>query len=169
MAETRWAELAAAFLYPAEADESLQAEYVRLFVNAVPTVPCPPYASYYLGGTLMGRANVEVEALCRAWGLALASEAEPALACDHIAVELELLSMLEELSADDAEARGDRDRMLDHLRRWSPSFLERVERHDRSGVFAAAARSTRGALFGERSARPEGPGMRPTDEGPAPR
>jgi TorA maturation chaperone TorD len=32
----------------------LENEYIRLFVNAMPEVPCAPYGSVYLEGTIMG-------------------------------------------------------------------------------------------------------------------
>ncbi len=32
----------------------LETEYVRLFINALPEVPCAPYGSVYLEGSVMG-------------------------------------------------------------------------------------------------------------------
>lgn len=156
MPEHAWWDLAGAFVYPEErpADGpelgALQTEYVRLFVNSMPTVPCPPYASFYLEGALMGRAKVEVEWLYGGYGF------EPSLPGDHIAVELEFAALLESMAADNSAAAQDLVRLLDHLRRWAPEFLDRVEAHDRTGWFAAAARRTREALLAAGRGAPAG-------------
>jgi TorA maturation chaperone TorD len=154
--ESGWCDLAGAYLYPEEQPEggpelgALQTEYVRLFVNAVPTVPCPPYASFYLEGTLMGRAKVEVEWLYGGYGF----EPEPAMAGDHIAVELEFAGVLAALSAEDSAASQDLERLLGHMRRWAPTFLARVEAQDRTGYYARAARRTREAICGAEATAP---------------
>ena len=59
----------------------LENEYVRLFVKAMPEVPCAPYGSVYLEGTVMGESTVKVAHIYRQYGM------EPEELADHIAVE----------------------------------------------------------------------------------
>jgi TorA maturation chaperone TorD len=70
----------------------LQGEYVRLFINALPEVPCPPYGSFYLEGALMGESTVQVRNLYLSYGFQTDEMA------DHVAVELEFLALLASLS-----------------------------------------------------------------------
>ena len=114
----------------------LQAEYVRLFINALPEVPCPPYGSFYLEGMLMGQNTVRLRKLYARYGL------EPLEAPDHVAVEMEFLAFLDGLPAP-AEARE----LRVHLRDWLPSFLERVEANDTLGLYRAAAGRARDLLL----------------------
>jgi len=115
-----------------EALRALQAEYVRLFINALPEVPCPPYGSFYLEGTLMGESTVRLQKLYARHGW---QTDEPA---DHLAVELEFLALLAALPQDEAR-RQDYHFLLDHLKLWLPDFLARVEENDRSGFYRGAA------------------------------
>ena len=73
--------------------EALQVEYTRLFVNAVPRVIAPPYASVYVDGDkgLQGKTTEKTRIFYRECGFDLADETEPA---DHLALELEFLSHL---------------------------------------------------------------------------
>jgi TorA maturation chaperone TorD len=118
----------------------LQNEYVRLFVNSLPTLPCPPYASVYLEGTLMGRSAVGLERLYADYGL------QPGDMGDHIAVELEFAGFLDMIRDETPRASEDLRAVLEHLRRWTPELFERVRASDRTGVYAAAARRTAAAL-----------------------
>jgi len=120
---------------------ALQSVYVSLFINALPEVPCPPYGSYYLEGLLMGETTVRLERMYRGYGFELLEMA------DHIAVELEFLALLTRLAPQGASVQEDRRFLLAHLRRWTPDFFERVERHDRSGFYTGAVRSARRLLL----------------------
>ena len=73
--------------------DELRTAYTRLFINAVPRVTAPPYASVYLdgSGTLQGPTTERTRDFYRAHGYDLASESEPA---DHLALELDFLAAL---------------------------------------------------------------------------
>ncbi|MBU0484820.1 MAG: molecular chaperone TorD family protein [Proteobacteria bacterium] len=75
--------------------ETLQIEYTRLFINAVPHVIAPPYGSVYVPGegTVMNRSTELIRAFYRQHGFELAPGTEIA---DHIVCELEFLSLLAE-------------------------------------------------------------------------
>jgi hypothetical protein len=65
----------------------LENEYVRLFINAMPELPCAPYGSVYLEGSVMGESTLKIADIYRKYGMATV---EPA---DHIAVESEFLTL----------------------------------------------------------------------------
>lgn len=115
---------------------ALQAAYVRLFINALPEVPCPPYGSFYLEETLKGASTVKLEELYRDYGL-LAHEL-----ADHIAVELEFLALLTALGSNPV-VQEDVQFLLDHLRQWTPAFFARVEENDATGFYRDVARGAR--------------------------
>ncbi len=70
-----------------------QLAYTNLFINGVPHVIAPPYASVYQDGdkTYQGKTTEKTRAFYREYGFDLASESEPA---DHIRFELEFISCL---------------------------------------------------------------------------
>lgn len=122
-----------------EAFRALQAEYVRLFINALPEVPCPPYGSFYLEGTLMGESTVRLRKLYAGYGWQTDELA------DHIAVELEFLALLA-AQGEDESIREDYQFLLGQLSLWAPAFLERVEEHDRLGFYRAVSKYARKVL-----------------------
>ncbi len=73
--------------------EDLQVEYTRLFINAVPQVPAPPFGSVYLesGRSLYGKTTEKVRDFYREQGFDLA---DPAAVPDEISLELEFLGRL---------------------------------------------------------------------------
>ncbi|MBE7470898.1 MAG: molecular chaperone TorD family protein [Anaerolineales bacterium] len=128
--------------------QMLQVEYTRLFINAVPHVLAPPYASAYNHlGLLLGQpAEAAVQAYRQA-GLVFAPEAFDLP--DHLAAELEFMFYLsrEELAAHKA---GDltcaeelrerrRDFLTHHLLAWLPAWRARVVEADRTGFYATLA------------------------------
>ena len=120
----------------------LQNQYVRLFINALPEVPCPPYGSFYLEGTLMGESTLRLTNLYRNYGF------ETDEVADHIAVELEFLAILLHLSIkDDESTRVDRRFLWDHLKAWTPRFFDRVEDHDEMGFYAGVSRYARRVIL----------------------
>lgn len=119
--------------------KALQAEYVRLFINALPEVSCPPYGSVYLEGTLMGESTVRLRNLYSSYGWQTEEMA------DHIAVELEFLALLAALG-EDAPVQEDLNFVWDHLNLWAPAFLARVEENDRTGFYKAVSRHARKIL-----------------------
>jgi len=119
--------------------EPLQAEYVRLFINALPETPSPPYGSFYLEGTLMGASTVKLRGLYTEKGFH--TDEMP----DHIAVELEFLGILCMASKHEEVGEGI-EFLLDHLRSWTPRFFEQVSVHDQTGFYRELSRSA-GALL----------------------
>ncbi|MBB5349103.1 molecular chaperone TorD family protein [Desulfoprunum benzoelyticum] len=111
----------------------LQSEYVRLYINAMPTLPCPPYGSVHLEGSVMGRTTVEVAACYRKYGLVCEE------AADHIAVECEFLALLHRCADRDAETAADCRLLADHLQSWADTFFDLVDRHDTLGIYREAA------------------------------
>lgn len=118
----------------------LQNEYVRLFINSMPEVPCPPYGSVYLEGRCMGESTVELLELYQKYGLT--TDEMP----DHIAVELEFLFYLHHLLERGEAVESDLARILEHLDSWVPVFFKRIEEHDRTGFYSALARTAGSAL-----------------------
>lgn len=118
----------------------LQNEYVRLFINALPEVPCAPYGSVYLEGSVMGESTVRVGEIYRKYGL------ETTELPDHIAVESEFLAWLHGEAAKDEAAREDYRYLLDHLKEWTSLFFARVEQHDQLGCYRQSARLARDLL-----------------------
>lgn len=113
---------------------ALQAAYVSLFVNALPEIPCPPYGSFYLEGTLMGPSTVKVLKLYREYGF------ETDELADHVAVELEFLALLAIL-ASHRHVRSDYRFLLNHLRQWLPAFADLVGKADLTGFYRTVAGS----------------------------
>lgn len=111
----------------------LQSEYVRLFINALPSLPCPPYGSVHLEGSVMGPTTVQLAACYRRYGLVCEEVA------DHIAVECEFLALLHRFAGDDTGTAGDRRFLVKHLQSWADGFFDLVDRHDRLGIYRQAA------------------------------
>jgi len=110
--------------------EELQAEYTTLFVNTCPTLPCPPYESFYREGVVYGNTVNEVLAIYRQKGLAyVCQQGEPP---DHISVELDFLSQT-----------GDHD-FLARMRQWVPRFTASVK--NSTSVYEAVARDLENLL-----------------------
>lgn len=118
----------------------LQNEYVRLFINALPEVPCAPYGSFYLEGSLMGETTVTVHEIYRKYGM------ETKELPDHIAVESEFLAWLHGMADSDEAARKDYDYLLGHLKEWTTLFFDRVEQHDQLGCYRQSAKLARALL-----------------------
>ena len=118
----------------------LENEYIRLFVNSMPEVPCVPYGSVYLEGTVMGETTLKVADIYRHYGL------EPEELADHIAVESEFLAWLHGRVGELSRDRRQYDFLLGHLRQWTASFFTQVEQHDRLGYYRRCAGLARGLL-----------------------
>jgi TorA maturation chaperone TorD len=120
--------------------QDLQAVYISLFVNALPEIPCPPYGSYYLEGTLMGPSTVRLNKLYNEYGF------ESKELADHIAVELEFLAFLACYSTLE-DVKANYEFLLTHLKQWTPAFFEQVEETDRSGLYRALCASAADFIF----------------------
>jgi len=101
--------------------ENLQIEYTRLFINSVPHVPAPPYASVYLDGdnTLQGKTTEKIRDYYRSCGFDIV---DPSLPADHLALQLEFLAQLAD------EERLDREEFFisRYFRPWYTRFAHRV-------------------------------------------
>jgi TorA maturation chaperone TorD len=119
----------------AAALQALQVEYTYLFINALPHVPAPPYASAYSGqGLVMGEP---AEAALRAYRQAVLTLAHHYLDLpDHLAAELEFLAWLGQQAVVAQEA-GDEEQaqvriaqqqafLRDEVQPWVPEFCQRV-------------------------------------------
>jgi len=116
--------------------QALQVEYTYLFINAVPRVPAPPYASAYTAqGLLMGAPAEAALVAYRQAGLALAEDYHDLP--DHIAAELEFLVWLGE-QALAAQESGDEEQaglrqaqqqafLSQQVQPWLPAFCRRVK------------------------------------------
>lgn len=111
----------------------LAVEYTRLFVNAVPRVPCPPYESVYREGATMGESTIAVLSRYQEGGLEVQRNFHDLP--DHVAVELEFLHYL--LTKGDTQAH---DRFVrEHSSRWVSAFSSAVADNDRIGFYRHAA------------------------------
>jgi len=91
----------------------LKQEYTRLFISSFPTLPCPPYESYYREGLLLGKTSLEVSDFYQNHGFQFSLEGE---APDHVAAELEFLALTED------------SLFLKRFLEWFPLFKECVEK-----------------------------------------
>jgi len=129
--------------------QALQVEYTYLFINAVPHVPAPPYASAYTAqGLLMGEPAEAALVAYRQAGLALAADYRDLP--DHLAAELEFLAWLGEQALANQES-GDEEQagwylaqqkafLSQQMRPWLPAFCQRVEQAARLPFYRELAR-----------------------------
>lgn len=121
----------------------LAVEYTRLFINATPKVPCPPYESMYRENVIMGGSTLDViDSFSRA-GLKVAGNFSDLP--DHVAVELEFLYYLMDCGYTQEYASF----MKEHFSTWVPKFCEEVEKNDRIGFYRHAARILRESITKE--------------------
>lgn len=113
--------------------EQVQGEHTRLFINAYPRVPCPPYESVYREGVMLGEAAQQVGAAYRAWGLVVENEQ-----VDHVGAELEFIAFL--LMLDTPAARDAANTFTrEHFVRWLPRFADDVNRESQLAFYRALA------------------------------
>lgn len=101
--------------------EHLQAEHTRLFINAYPHLPCPPYESAYKEGTLLGDSAEAVDRIYRENGIVVKGED-----VDHAAVELEFMAFLLALADEKATATA-ASFFEEHLLSWMPKFAADIQ------------------------------------------
>jgi len=129
--------------------ENLQAEHIRLFVNAYGGAPCLPYESVYAEGRVLGEVAQDVAALYAQWGVEETGEMP-----DHAAVELAFAAQLARLCAA-LEASEDRSlarQTLDafereHLRAWLPGLAADLQAAADLPFYRAVGAAL-GAVFG---------------------
>ena len=116
------AERLAFMLYPhSRVIEELQVDYTRLFINAVPQCPAPPFGSVYLesGRSLWGRTTEKVRDFYREHGFDIA---DTTVVPDEISIELEFLGVLA-----GRELHKDEDYFLaEFFRPWFQPFRDIV-------------------------------------------
>jgi len=100
--------------------EDLQVEYTRLFINAVPHVLAPPYASVYTkgDGQLYGKITEKTREFYRFAGFDLLPDRDLP---DHLVNELEFLALLAQEQQEEVETF-----MTGYFRSWFPLFHDRV-------------------------------------------
>lgn len=141
----RWQDMVAAL--GGSTHEGMRRDYVRLFASGTDMALCPPVESYYRSdpsGGAVGEVGAAVVRTMKALGLNRSGRALPA---DHVASEFEVMSALCGREASAWEMRAgpeavavmlDEDRFLSlHLRRWIPSFVERVRDADAPDPYGA--------------------------------
>ncbi|MEN8256758.1 MAG: molecular chaperone TorD family protein [Thermodesulfobacteriota bacterium] len=97
--------------------EEIQVDYTRLFINAVPHVIAPPYASVYIDGTLNSTTADKTREYFRQKGFDTTNTEFP----DHLVTELDFLSLLED------ESEGSSEEFLtQYFRPWFEMFRDLV-------------------------------------------
>jgi TorA maturation chaperone TorD len=101
--------------------QTLQVEYTRLFINAVPHVIASPYASVYQKSDhdLQGKLTEKTRDFYREQGYDIADTAEPA---DHIRFELEFLAAL----VSKGKIKEEQQFLQQLFHPWFPLFRDRV-------------------------------------------
>lgn len=107
--------LQAAFSTSRDILEDLQVEYTRLFINGIPHVAAPPYASVYLEKTLRGKYSDEILLYYRSLGYTLKETADLP---DSLIHQLEFLSFL----AEDQNRDGEEEFLNRFFLPWYPKF-----------------------------------------------
>jgi TorA maturation chaperone TorD len=128
-------------------EETLNIEYMWLFVNAFPNLWSPPYESYYREGRMMGRAAMDCLSVYKTDGLVLTQKPELP---DHIVTQLEYLHFLclaqmEALENGDSDLRQhlrDKKRKFyeRHIISWVPDFCIQVRSHSRVNFYSVMSR-----------------------------
>ncbi len=101
--------------------EPLQIEYTRLFINDVPRVTAPPFASVYLGDdhSLQTRHTERIRQFYREHGYDIT---DPSIPADHVQYQLDFLSALTGEGKTDAEEEF----LIRFFRPWFPDFAHAV-------------------------------------------
>jgi TorA maturation chaperone TorD len=97
--------------------EDIQVDHTRLFINGVPHVVAPPYASIYIDGTLNSTTADKTREYYRKNGFDITTREFP----DHLVTELDFVASLED------EKEGSSEEFLRlFFRPWFGQFRERV-------------------------------------------
>ncbi len=125
----------------------LAVEYTRLFINAYPMVPCPPYESFYVDGGFLAQASTrEVAKLYVEAGYRLTPRFKDLP--DHVAVELEFASLLLREPSPALRSTLNRDPpaqlkprfIKEHLAKWVPAFANCVEENAKLNLYKGVAK-----------------------------
>ncbi|MBW6519800.1 MAG: molecular chaperone TorD family protein [Desulfoarculaceae bacterium] len=104
--------------------EDLQIEYTRLFINGVPHVVAPPFASVYMDKSIQGSFALRTLNFYRKKGFAMGEEADLP---DNLIHELEFLSLLTE----EEDYVGEEEFLSTLFRPWYKCFCPRVAEETR--------------------------------------
>ncbi len=118
------------FKFKKNSDE-IQSEYTRLFINAIPEVTCPPYASIYIDGQFMSVTTVKIQKLYSKYNLFLSSKEIG----DHISVEFEFLAFLMKLKEEKQDVEKDCKFLIAHIKMWTEDFFNRIKENDKIGIW----------------------------------
>jgi TorA maturation chaperone TorD len=99
--------------------EDLQVEYTRLFINGVPHVIAPPFASVYMDKSIQGAFALKTLNFYREKGFTMGEDADLP---DHLIHELEFLSLLTE----EEDYVGEEEFLSKLFRPWYKCFCPRV-------------------------------------------
>ncbi len=113
--------------YPSEIPklETLELEYTKLFINAHPFVPAPPFASFYLSS---GDIYNEVENYYKKAEYLIEARDFPP---DYLIYELVFLSNL----LNDEKAEIEREFLEEHFLPWFGKFSQKVKESDETGFY----------------------------------
>ena len=106
--------------------DDLEIEYTKLFVNAHPFVPAPPFASVYLNSENL---YDEVESFYKSGGYAIEAREFPP---DYLIYELVFLSNL----LNDKKYKAERKFLSSHFLPWFVRFIEKVKKNDDTGFYS---------------------------------
>jgi TorA maturation chaperone TorD len=121
---TEGKEIKAAIEQSSDYIEDLQIEYTRLFINGVPHVVAPPYASVYMDKSLQGAFALKTLNFYREKGFGMEESADLP---DHLVHELEFLSLL----AEEEDLAGEEEFLSTLFRPWYKQFCPRVAKETR--------------------------------------
>ena len=100
--------------------EDLQVEHTRLFINGVPHVAAPPYASVYIDKTIRGQYSDNILRFYNTSGYNLKAGADLP---DSLIHQLEFLSFI----VRDQNREGEIEFLSQFFLRWFPIFATRVK------------------------------------------
>jgi len=111
----------------------VQTAYTHLFINAVPRVIAPPYASVYMDGDggLQGKTTEQIRAFYVEHGYDVQQQGEPA---DHIRFQLEFIAALFEEGREEAAATFIRTLFAP----WFTRFYKQFNRESRHPFYEAS-------------------------------
>ncbi len=109
--------------------EEIQVDYTRLFINGVPHVIAPPYASVYIDGTLNSTTADKTREYFRKKGFDITTQEFP----DHIVTELDFMALMED------EQEGSSDEFVRvYFRPWFDKFRDLVVKEAEANYIRSA-------------------------------
>ncbi len=106
--------------------ENLEIEYTKLFVNAHPYLPAPPFASVYLNSENL---YDEIESFYQSVGYGIETREFPP---DYLIYELVFLSNL----FNDENYKAERKFLISHFLPWFEKFVKKVKENDETGFYS---------------------------------